>query len=70
MAVTNLHHLRLFRAVAHDGTLTGAARRLNLAPSAISTQLRALEAQLGQNLFDRQGRSLVLAGAGRAQKHR
>lgn len=61
----NLHHLRLFRAVATDGTLTGAARRLNLSQSALSTQLRALEAALGHPLFDRLGRGLVLTEAGR-----
>jgi LysR family transcriptional activator of nhaA len=65
MAQLNLHHLRLFRAVASDGTLTGAARGLNLSQSALSTQLRALEASLGQGLFERRGRGLVLTEAGR-----
>ena len=65
MALPNLHHLRLFRAVAHDGTLTGAARRLNLSASALSTQLRALEASLGHDLFERRGRGLLLTEAGR-----
>ncbi len=61
----NLHHLRLFRAVATEGTLTGAAQRLNLSQSALSTQLRALEEALGHALFDRRGRGLVLTEAGR-----
>jgi LysR family transcriptional regulator, transcriptional activator of nhaA len=65
MAILNLHHLRLFRAVAHDGTLTGAARRLNLSASALSAQLRGLEASLGHDLFERRGRGLILTEAGR-----
>lgn len=65
MSQLNLHHLRLFRAVASDGTLTGAARGLNLSQSALSTQLRTLEASLGQDLFERRGRGLVLTEAGR-----
>jgi len=65
MSQLNLHHLRLFRAVARNGTLTGAARALNLSQSALSTQLRTLEAALGQNLFERRGRGLVLTEAGR-----
>jgi len=65
VAQLNLHHLRLFRAVARDGTLTGAARGLNLSQSALSTQLRTLEAALGQDLFERRGRGLVLTEAGR-----
>lgn len=65
MAHLNLHHLRLFRAVAHDGTLTGAARRLNLSQSALSAQIKALETALGHALFERRGRGLVLSEAGR-----
>jgi LysR family transcriptional regulator, transcriptional activator of nhaA len=61
----NLHHLRLFRAVATDGTLTGAARRLNLSQSALSSQIKTLEATLGHDLFARAGRGLVLTEAGR-----
>ncbi len=65
MSILNLHHLRLFRAVARDGTLTGAARGLNLSQSALSTQIKALEAALGHDLFERRGRGLVLTEAGR-----
>lgn len=61
----NLHHLRLFRAVATGGSLTGAARQLNLSQSAVSTQIKALEASLGHDLFERRGRGLVLTEAGR-----
>jgi LysR family transcriptional activator of nhaA len=65
MSSLNLHHLRLFRAVAVGGSLTGAARRLNLSQSALSTQIKSLEAALGHALFERRGRSLVLTEAGR-----
>jgi LysR family transcriptional regulator, transcriptional activator of nhaA len=65
MSVLNLHHLRLFRAVALEGKLTEAARQLNLSQSALSTQIRTLEAALGQDLFERRGRELVLTEAGR-----
>ena len=65
MSQINLHHLRLFRAVANDGTLTGAARGLNLSQSALSTQIKALEATLGHDLFERRGRGLSLTEAGR-----
>ncbi|WP_298986421.1 LysR family transcriptional regulator [uncultured Roseibium sp.] len=61
----NLHHLRLFRAVAREGTLTGAARVLNLSQSALSSQVKTLEAALGHDLFERRGRGLLLTEAGR-----
>ncbi|MBI1404308.1 MAG: LysR family transcriptional regulator [Porphyrobacter sp.] len=65
MSNLNLHHLRLFRATAREGTLTAAARALNISQSAVSTQIKALEADLGHDLFERRGRNLVLTEAGR-----
>jgi LysR family transcriptional regulator, transcriptional activator of nhaA len=65
MAPLNYHHLRYFRAVAHDGNLTRTAERLNLTQSALSVQIRKLEEQLGHALFDRRGRQLHLTEAGR-----
>lgn len=65
MSQLNLHHLRLFRAVADAGTLTAAARQLNLSQSALSSQIRTLEARLGHDLFERRGRGLILTEAGR-----
>lgn len=61
----NLHHLRLFHAIAHAGGISAAAARLNLSPPALSAQLRQLEDRLGVALFDRVGRGLVLTEAGR-----
>lgn len=61
----NYHHLRLFRAVAHEGNLTRAAKRLLLTPQTVSTQIRDFEAALDERLFDRVGRRLVLTEIGR-----
>jgi LysR family transcriptional activator of nhaA len=65
MPFLNYHHLRYFRAIANEGSLTRAAERLNLSQSALSTQLRSLEESLGQALFLRQNKTLVLTEAGR-----
>lgn len=61
----NYHHLRYFRAVAHDGNLTRTAERLHLSQSALSIQIRQLEDRLGHPLFERRGRQLLLTEAGR-----
>lgn len=61
----NYHHLHYFWAVAKEGHLGRAAARLHIAPSALSTQIRQLEHQMGQPLFSRAGRTLVLTEAGR-----
>ena len=65
MAELNYHHLRYFWAVAHDGNLTRTAERLNLSQSALSAQIKQLEARIGQALFERRGRALHLTEAGR-----
>ncbi|GIT88595.1 LysR family transcriptional regulator [Roseobacter sp. OBYS 0001] len=65
MSEFNYHHLRYFWAVAHDGNLTRTAERLNLSQSAVSIQIKQLEAQLGHALFERRGRQLILTEAGR-----
>ena len=61
----NYHHLQYFWAVAKEGNLTRVAKRLHVSQSALSVQIRQLEDQLGQPLFARQGRALVLTEAGR-----
>ena len=61
----NLHHLLYFRAVAREGGVVKAARRLNVSPPTISAQIKQLEEQLGDRLFQRAGRNLVLTDLGR-----
>lgn len=60
----NYHHLRYFWAIAHEGNLTKAAARMNVAQSALSIQLRQLEQSLGHPLFVRRSRKLELTEAG------
>ncbi len=64
MAGLNFNHLRYFWAVAHEGSLTRAAERLNVSQSALSVQIQKLEHQLRHPLFDRVGKRLVLTEAG------
>jgi LysR family transcriptional activator of nhaA len=61
----NYHHLRYFWIVAHEGNLTRAAKQHSIAQSALSMQIQQLEKQLGQPLFERRGRRLILTEAGR-----
>ncbi len=61
----NYHHLRLFWAVAHEGNLTRASATLHLTPQTVSTQIRDLENILGEKLFLRTGRRMVLTEVGR-----
>ncbi|MEM9840320.1 MAG: LysR family transcriptional regulator [Pseudomonadota bacterium] len=65
MVGLNFHHLRYFWAVAHEGNLTRTAERLNVSQSALSLQIKQLEERLGQKLFERRGRQLVLTEAGK-----
>jgi LysR family transcriptional activator of nhaA len=65
MSRLNYHHLQYFWAVAKEGNLTRVAKRLHVSQSALSVQIRQLEAELGQPLFLRERRALVLTEAGR-----
>ena len=65
MAELNFNHLRYFWAVAHEGSLTRAAERMNLSQSALSVQIQKLEHQIGHKLFERVGRRLELTEAGK-----
>ena len=64
MRELNFNHLRYFWAVSHEGGLTKAAKRLNISQSALSVQIQKLEHQIGNALFDRIGKRLVLTEAG------
>jgi len=60
-----LEQLRIFVAVAERQHVTQAARALNLAQSAVSHAITALEARHDTKLFDRVGRHIELTEAGR-----
>lgn len=65
MHFLNYHHLRYFRAIANERSLTRAAAQLSISQSSLSIQLRKLEESLGQPLFSREHKSLVLTESGR-----
>src|SRR5207249_11409577 len=61
----NYHHLLYFWKVARSGSIANASKELLLAPPTISAQVSHLEDTLGEKLFVRSGRRLVLTEAGR-----
>ncbi len=60
----NFHHLFYFWRVAKAGHLTRVAEELHVSQSALSSQIRQLEERLGEALFERTGRRLVLTDTG------
>jgi LysR family transcriptional activator of nhaA len=60
----NFHHLRYFWTVARKGGVRKAAEELHVSQPSISAQLGLLEEALGEKLFKRSGRSLVLTEMG------
>ena len=61
----NYHHLLYFWTVARTGSIAAASQELRLASPTISNQIRRLEDTLGERLFLREGRRLVLTDTGR-----
>jgi LysR family carnitine catabolism transcriptional activator len=59
-----LRQMRAFVAVAQDGSITQAAKRLHLTTSALSMLVSSLEGELGVRLFERTTRRLVLTASG------
>jgi LysR family transcriptional regulator, nitrogen assimilation regulatory protein len=60
----DLKQLEYFRHVAELGSFTRAASFLSVVQPALSRQVRQLEVELGQNLFERNGRGVALTDAG------
>ena len=61
-----LNALRAFEAAARQGGFVGAAEELNVTPAAVGQQVRQLEALIGEALFERQGKTLILTERGAA----
>ncbi len=61
----NYHHLFYFWVISREGSLTAAGRVLRVSHATLSTQVKALEASLGHELFSRTKGRLVLTVVGR-----
>lgn len=59
-----LEQLRVFAAVADEGSFTGAARWLYISHSTVSRTVTALEEELGVRLVERDNRFIALTKAG------
>ncbi|WP_070341868.1 LysR family transcriptional regulator NmoR [Pseudomonas aeruginosa] len=60
----DLSSLEIFRAVAHEASVTRAAQRLQRAQSNVTTRIRQLEEDLGVELFLRDGKRMSLTERG------
>ncbi len=65
MDTLNYNHLRYFWVVAREGGVVQAGRALRLSHPTLSAQVHMLEDHLGEKLFTKVGRKLVLTDVGR-----
>lgn len=61
-----IRQLRYLVTIVETGGFTRAAERVHVAQPGVSAQIRQLERELGQELFDRSGRTVRLTDAGEA----
>ena len=61
----NLNQLYYFRTLAELEHYTKAAEKLNISQPTLSHSIAAMEKELGANLFEKQGRNVVLTKYGR-----
>lgn len=64
--MSSIRILKSFLAVVRHGSFSAAGKEIGLTAAAVGQQIRALEGELHQGLFDRSGRAVVLNTAGRA----
>src|SRR3990170_4569545 len=62
----SLNALKAFEAAARHESFTKAAEELSVTQGAVSHQVKALEAELGLRLFNRERQRLVITDAGRS----
>jgi LysR family glycine cleavage system transcriptional activator len=62
--ISSLNYLRTFAISAHFLSFKAAAKVLNISPTAVSHQIKALETQLRLSLFERHTRAISLTPAG------
>lgn len=60
-----IHQLEYFVAIVETGGFSRAAERCNVAQPSLSQQIKKLEDEIGQPLFDRLGRKVVLTQTGK-----
>jgi LysR family transcriptional activator of nhaA len=65
MAWFSYQHLYYFWVVSREGSIVKACKQLHLSQPTVSAQIRALEGALGETLFTRVGKRLVLTDEGR-----
>ena len=61
----DLHRLAVFHAIAVEGGITAAAKRLGKSPPAVHHSVKRLQTEIGRPLFERAGRRLRLTPEGR-----
>ncbi|HDR3335956.1 TPA: LysR family transcriptional regulator, partial [Bacillus anthracis] len=61
----DIRKLRYFIVIAEEKQLTRAAQRLHMAQPPLSRQLSLLEQELSVNLFERNGRNMLLTEEGK-----